>query len=89
MSFKKEVRKFIQEFLIWKASQEETIKVLKEVIETQQRWNDDLHNKLLARNLPELKTYSQEYDYTVNSDYDPRKDLDAAGLIADFGENEK
>jgi hypothetical protein len=86
MGFKKEVREFIQDVREFMKAQIVGKQVYLDTIEQLRQQNDDLHRKLLARNLPELQTYSfNENTIQVEDDYDPSGDIENAGLIADFG----
>jgi hypothetical protein len=60
MSFRSEVRSFMQKVYEQIISENATITVLRDVIERQAKEINELHDKLLARSLSELKTYTYE-----------------------------
>jgi len=60
------------------------IKGLKEIIARQQKEIDELHDKLLARDLPELKTFRLP-DFESSVTYNPEEDESLAGeVVADM-----
>lgn len=85
MSFRQEVRGLMRDLAAWMKSETISVAVLKDVIERQKKEINDLHDKLLARNLPELKTFTLPEGEEEETDYSPGKDPENAGLIADFG----
>ncbi len=72
MGFKKEVREFM-------AKQNSTGDLVKHLT----KLNQDLMDRLMARDFSELKTYSPDYtdDLDKEPEYDATKDETAAGAI--------
>lgn len=58
MGFKKEMRQFVKDYYNWRKKKDVTISILRTHIREQDSRIDDLMNRLLARDLPELKTFT-------------------------------
>ncbi len=58
MGFRKEVRQFMTDYYNWRKKKDITISILRTHIREQDSRIDDLMNRLLARDLPELKTFT-------------------------------
>ncbi len=88
MSFKSEVREFMRKAQEHFASESAAINVLNSVIKRQAQEINDLHDKLLARNLPELKTYTLvDFNEREQVPYSHLKDEALAGAVGDFGKD--
>lgn len=65
----------MKDYYNWRKKKDVTINILKTHIREQDSRIDDLHNRLLARDLPELKTFTMlqrekedEEDYNILAD---------------------
>lgn len=86
MSFKKEVRIFIQEFWAFRRNLESENKLLlgyQKLVDRLEKQNERLMDKIMARSLPELKTFQLEDDLNPlkPEPYNMLEDEDVAGEI--------
>jgi hypothetical protein len=82
MRFKAEVRQFMTDYYNWRKKKDVTISILRTHIREQDSRIDDLMNRLLARDLPELKTFTMPRIEPLNDeDYVPEEDEGLAGEI--------
>ena len=89
MGFRREVRSFIKEVRDWMKVAAVGTAVYKEMIKEQQKLINSLHDRLMSRNYPELKTFALP-------DLDPKIDgqttntvlfdEDIAGAIVQLGD---
>jgi hypothetical protein len=85
----KELRDFMADVRVFMNTEPATTKTLLEIIERQEKQIDDLHAKFLARTLPELKTYQFPQEVIGREEHDFGSDPDSAGMISDFGKDNK
>ena len=81
MSFKNEVRWFMNSVDNWMKKVAVGTKVYQDIIDRQEQMIKDLADKLLARDLPELKTYTIQHLPQKEEKYNPADDEDLAGTI--------
>ena len=81
MSFRSEVRGFIQDYYNWRKKKDVTISVLKTQIMELRSQNEDLMDRVLARDLPELKTFALPAFKQEKEEYKPEEDESRAGEI--------
>lgn len=92
MGFKREVREFMQlmkKYLLERSLEDRRIRSLEKIIDRQEKQIQQLHDRLLAKDLPQYKEYTlPETEGTSNSDgYHPEYDEELAGSVID-DENE-
>ena len=84
MSLRKEIRSFMRETRDWMKAFSAGKSVYENIIASQQKMIESLNDKLLARNLPELKTYTiPDYEPTPK-DFDPADDEELVGQVAEL-----
>ena len=81
MRFKKEVRLFMRDYYNWRKKKDVTISILKTQIMELRSQNEDLMDRVLARDLPELKTYVLPAFKQEKEEYKPEEDESRAGEI--------
>jgi hypothetical protein len=69
------------------ASENAAIAVLNSVITRQSAEIKDLHDKFLARSLPELKTYTVDFQQPEKTPYSSLFDEAQIGMIGDYGKD--
>lgn len=62
----------------------EKIQVLKDIINMLREENSQLKDRLMARDIPELKTYTFPSEVSANSVYRPEEDDELAGSVVSF-----
>lgn len=89
-AFKERVDQFIYEQQGKQAATELALREYQTVVDTLKEQNQQLHDRLMSRNLPELKTYTLPDGTMVPSyEYDMMKDEDLAGEIVEEEKEEK
>jgi len=84
MRFKKEVRLFMRDYYNWRKKKDVTISILKTQIMELRSQNEDLLDRVLARDLPELKTFAIPEHEKEPEEYRPEEDeLRAGEVISD------
>ena len=81
---RKEIRAFIGECREYWRKDNGKVAILKEQIVRLEAQNTDLMDRLLARSLPELKTFQLPVDDLRPEGYDPLEDENLAGEIVDL-----
>ena len=81
MSFRKEIRLFMQDISDCMKKALVGVEVYKDIIKELRKQNQDLLDRLAARNLPELKTFTLPEEESPLSEYKFQEDEDLAGEI--------
>ena len=81
MGFRGEVRQFMRDYYNWRKKKDVEKGVLRDTIRELRIQNEELMDRLLARNLPEFKTFTLPEVQTTEVAYDPLADEDNAGEI--------
>jgi len=84
MSFRKEVREFISECREHKKKKNGIVALLKEQIVRLEDQNKDLMNRLMARDLPELTTFTLPEIENKKEVYKPEEDEALAGEVVNI-----
>jgi len=82
MSFKNEMREFMQEMRLAFVKEQTVIQEQSKLILFLERQNKELSDRLMARDYPELKTYG-DVKYKKDPVYDFEEDEENAGAILD------
>jgi len=86
MRFKKEVRLFMKGYDNWRKKKDITISVLRDQIRELRSQNEDLLDRLMARDIPELKTFTLPAFEQEKEEYKPEEDEDLAGEMVTIQE---
>ena len=84
--FMKEVQQFITNYENWRKKKDVTISILNTVIKELRSQNEDLMDRVLARDLPELKTFMIPEHLKEPEVYKPEEDELLAGEVTDIPE---
>ena len=87
--FIREVREFMRDTEAWMKRATVGTAVYQDIVDRQNALIRDLTDKLLARDLPELKTFTLPNLESRTEEYKPQEDADLAGEVYMGGENEE
>jgi len=88
MGLRKELREFIvfmmnfvNEWQEWQRKRDAALRGYKVLVQRLEAQNQDLMDRLMARDLPEVKTYKLPDETPIEDSYDPKADENLAGEV--------